>query len=194
MEEMIALVEEHILPVEAAGAGFAAAIALASNFRGQEAIAKQALHLAGIQWTGKEESGGGGGGDLNLALSAEDLATALSACRNVLNTLREQSEGWQKRSIFERQWMLRDFKKHCGMPVEQLLEGLGQLEKALKDGNGELEAAVRLRLPLQNLVAYYGHLQELSRGYIRDPQQLKESLRQVAGWQDEAARLVKLLS
>ena len=43
------MVKDQVIPVEAAGAGFAATIALADRFRGQEIASIQALQVAGIE-------------------------------------------------------------------------------------------------------------------------------------------------
>ncbi|HAA86571.1 MAG TPA: hypothetical protein DCE14_09550 [Kosmotogaceae bacterium] len=61
------------------------------------------------------------------------MLEAYRICGRVYSNLLEQSEGWKKRSLFERQWMLRDFKKNAGMTVEQWLDLLKRLEAALAD-------------------------------------------------------------
>ncbi len=106
VDEFESTLKDHIVSVQAAGAGFAAAIALAPEFRGQEIGVKQALNAAGIELElgspplGKRE------------LTDEQAEQALALCAEVRTTLADQYRGWQKRSVFERQWMLRDFKRH----------------------------------------------------------------------------------
>ena len=185
-EELWAMNAEHTLSVEAAGAGFAAAIALAWRFRGQEISSKQALIAAGIDFSGQEQ------GAASVTLTAQEIGQALALCRDVRATLAEQAEGWAKRSLFERQWVLRDFKSNAGMPVEQWLETLERLERYLEAG--DLAALARLRAPLERLARYYGHYQELARGYVKDPQALEEQLRIVRGYQEAAERLAALVS
>jgi len=186
VEELWAMNAEHTLSVEAAGAGFAAAIALASRFRGQEISSRQALIAAGIDFAGQEQEAAG------VALTAEETGQALALCRDVRATLAAQVNGWGKRSSFERQWVQRDFKSNAGMPAEQWLETLEQLEHRLEAG--DLAAVARLRAPLERLACYYEHYQELARGYVKDPQVLEEQLRIVRGYQEEAERLAALVS
>ena len=50
-------------------------------------------------------------------------------CEAVYITLKAQSTGWKTRSLFERQWVIRDFKKTAGMPVEEWLSTLERLEE-----------------------------------------------------------------
>jgi hypothetical protein len=70
-----------------------------------------------------------------LGLGGEELAQALALCRQVHTTLAEQAEGWNQRSLFERQWVIRDFKRLAGMTVEQWLEALKRLEQGLEEGS-----------------------------------------------------------
>jgi NAD(P)-dependent dehydrogenase (short-subunit alcohol dehydrogenase family) len=179
-----AMTQEHLLSVEEAGAGFAAAIALASRFQGQEIGARQALIAADIHLASE------GGSGQEHKLEESKAAEAGVICRSVLATLREQSQGWQQRSIFERQWMLRDFKKHAGMPVEQWLESLESLAKSLEEG---LAAVGDKPLPLKKLTEYYGHMGDLARGYVKDKEKLAENLRVIEEWQKEVERLSNYL-
>jgi NAD(P)-dependent dehydrogenase (short-subunit alcohol dehydrogenase family) len=82
-DEFYAISEEHELTVEAAGVGFAAAVVLAPQFRGQEISSKQALFVAGI--------------DLMLEdlprerweLNPQLISHAVYLCRKVRQTLKE---------------------------------------------------------------------------------------------------------
>jgi NAD(P)-dependent dehydrogenase (short-subunit alcohol dehydrogenase family) len=179
-EEFYAMTEDHIISAEAAGAGFAAAVALASSFRGQEIDSRQALIAAGIYLEEQPSTGG--------ELSAEQAAQAASLCRRIRETLKEQSEGWRERSFFERQWMHRDFKKNTGKTVEQWLHALGELEKALE--HEERSATMKMIAPLARLEEYYEHLQALASGYEKDPDKLAEQLQVVQGWRDDIDRLL----
>jgi hypothetical protein len=105
----------------------------------------------------------------------------------VLVTFKEQSDGWKSRSLFERQWVIRDFKKTAGMPVEEWLMTLEHLKESLCS-----EGAVN-RPPLEKLAGYYEHLAELAKGYEKNAAKLEENLRHVYGWRDEVKELEKVL-
>ena len=182
--EMEELTKEHTLPVEAAGAGFAAAVALASNFRGQEVSSRQALIAAGIDFEEALPA------QRKLELTQEEMAEALALCIEVRVTLEEQAEGWKNRSVFERQWMIRDFRKNTGRPVEHWLTALADLETILKRDDGLARSDLNLSL----LADYYLHMQDLVRGYIKDPVQLEENLRIVGEWHRTAEKLASLIS
>jgi hypothetical protein len=89
--------------------------------------------------------------------------------------------------LFERQWMVRDFRKRAGMPVERWIEELRKLGESLhtvKDG-----AALGDVPHLSTLAACYGHTGDLARGYIKDPVQRDIQLAVIRGWQSEVEQL-----
>jgi hypothetical protein len=181
VEKFYAMSADQIISVEEAGAGFAAAVALAERFQGQEIGARQALIAAGIPLPEEEAS--------ETTLSEEERAAALALCREVSSTLAEQAEGWKERPLFERQWVIRDFQRQAGMPVKRWLEALEGLEQVLQQGH----ALPLLEVPVSKLAGYYAHLQELARGYVKDPEKLREQLPIIQGWEESAEALSTLL-
>jgi NAD(P)-dependent dehydrogenase (short-subunit alcohol dehydrogenase family) len=173
-----------VVTVEAAGAGFAAAVALAERYAGQEISSTQALVDAGVNVESSRDRPSEEG-------RLSNLSSIVSVCQRVRATLAEQSAGWKDRSFFERQWMLRDFKQRAGMPVERWLETLGQIEERLSAGS--LDGVRDQRPALERLAAFYGHLGDLARGYVKDPRQRDEQLELTAGWKADVERLIELL-
>ena len=114
--------KDAVLSVEEAGAGFAASVVFAEKFRGQEISSMQALKAADINFGAAEAE------SESAEISSEKRKQAQVLCEAVYVTLKEQSEGWKSRSLFERQWVIRDFKKTAGMPVEEWLSTLERLE------------------------------------------------------------------
>ena len=184
-EALTALLADHTIPVEAAGAGFAAAVALAERYRGQEIASIAALIDAGIE---VPEAGQNEGGP---KLDAQTLAQIAALAGEARATLAEQSAGWAERSLFERQWLIRTFRQKAGKPVEAWLETLEQLEARAAAGDAAGVAA--LHPPLEGLAVYYRHLGEAAKGYVKDPTQREEQLRIVCGWQEAVERLAALL-
>jgi NAD(P)-dependent dehydrogenase (short-subunit alcohol dehydrogenase family) len=178
LDEFYAMNQGAILSVEAAGAGFAAAIALADQFKGQEISSLQALISAQIEIVSQPTAQG--------VSAVGDSAQAASLCRQVHRTLEEQARGWQQRSIFERQWMQRDFKKNAGMPVEQWLAALAQLERQLAAGD---QTGVKDMPPLERLAGFYAHMGALAKGYEKDQAKLAEALRHIDSWIAEVNQL-----
>ena len=182
MDEFFTLNKNAMLSVEEAGAGFAAAIVFADKFSGQEISSMQALKAADINFGAVPASGA-----VFLEASVEERRQALSLCQAIRTTLAEQSEDWRRRSVFERQWVIRDFRKTAGMPVEEWLSTLKRLEDGLEAGG------VVTPPPLEKLAIYYNHLAELAKGYEKDPARLQDSLRHVYGWMEDVEKLEKML-
>jgi hypothetical protein len=170
-----------VLSIEEAGAGFAASVVFAEIFRGQEISSMQALKAADINFGAVEAESD------SAEISPEKRKQAQGLCETVYVTLKEQSEGWKSRSLFERQWVIRDFKKTAGMPVEEWLSTLERLKESLQ-GEGVIN-----RPPLEKLGGYYEHLAELAKGYEKDRAKLDENLRHVYRWRDDAQELAKML-
>jgi NAD(P)-dependent dehydrogenase (short-subunit alcohol dehydrogenase family) len=181
VEQFFEMNKGAVLSVEEAGAGFAASIVFAEKFRGQEISSIQALKAADINFGSAESE------KMTGRLNADKREKAQALCEAVYVTLKEQSDGWKSRSLFERQWVIRDFKKTAGMPVEEWLLSLERLKGELS-GDGAFTP-----LPLEKLADYYEHLAGLAKGYEKDPAKLEANLRHVYGWRDEVQALKKML-
>jgi NAD(P)-dependent dehydrogenase (short-subunit alcohol dehydrogenase family) len=181
VEAFFALNKNAVLTPEEAGAGFAVSIVFAERFKGMEISSLQALKAADINF------GAGEAVNNPAKVDNDQWAQAAGLCRRVLVTLKEQSEDWKRRSLFERQWVIRDFRKTAGMSSDEWLDALTDLEADLQ-GNGLIKLP-----PLEKLAGYYNHLAELAKGYEKDAAKLQENLRHVYGWRDEVSGLIDLL-
>ena len=100
----------------------------------------------------------------------------------VLKTYVEQSEGWKKRNLFERQWLSRDFKKTTGISIDEMQTTLKALGNTLRVGASNAEFIG----PLNQLSGYYKHQQEQLKGFEKNPQKLEENLKIIEGWIKDA--------
>jgi NAD(P)-dependent dehydrogenase (short-subunit alcohol dehydrogenase family) len=153
VEQFFEMNKNAVLTPEEAGTGFAVSIVLAEKFKGMEISSMQALKAADINYGASEE------GRSSFQVAAEHRKQARGLCGKVRITLKEQSEEWKRRSLFERQWVIRDFKKTAGMRVDEWLAALERLESSLQ---GDSDIA---KTPLNQLSKYYDHLAELAKGY-----------------------------
>ena len=181
VEAFYELNKNALLTPEEAGAGFAVSIVFAERFKGMEISSLQALKAADINYGTVEIEKG------SYQVNIDQRKQAAALCEQVWITLKEQSDDWKQRSIFERQWVIRDFRKTAGMSVEEWLESLRQLEASLQ-GEGEI-----VMPPLTKLASYYNHLADLARGYEKDAAKLEENLKHVYRWRDEVNELKKLV-
>ncbi len=179
--EFFELNKNAVLGVEEAGVGFALSILYAERFKGIEISSIQALKAADINYGAPPEQAA------HSAVEASQRIEAGAQCERVRQTLKEQSDGWKHRSLFERQWVVRDFRKIAGMSADAWLGALDELAAGLKQ---ERELKIP---PLARLANYYDHLAELAKGYEKDQAKLQENLIHVYGWRDEVTRLEQLL-
>jgi NAD(P)-dependent dehydrogenase (short-subunit alcohol dehydrogenase family) len=184
--DFYATVQDQFISIEAAGAGFAAAIALADRFRGQETSSVPALYAAGIELPKFSSQQNG------QQMTAGRMAQIQTLGHQVYATLAQESASWQQRSIFERQWLIRAFKKHAGLSTAQWLELLKKVEDAA--GAQDSATLATLSLPLNGLADYYGYLYTAAEGYVKDPIQREEQLQIVRGWQEDVETLAALLA
>lgn len=190
-EEFLRVNATHQVTPEEAGAGVAAAVALADRFHGTETAGMAGLAAAGI----RPSSAGPGVPISPLSATRTDRSRGRSdsspsdACRRVRDTLAREIEGWQDRGVFERRWMERDFGKAAGMRAEDALAQLDRLQATIDVGSPD--QGWRVLLPA--LRRYYDHYAGLARGYTKDPEQLRVQLEAIGTMRDEVERLESLL-
>lgn len=184
LDELRVVLKEQTISIEAAGAGFAAAVALAEQFKGQETASMPALIAAGIEVPKEGEA-------VQVSYTEEQCDQILNLARKVRAVLVEQSGGWKQRSVFEQQWLIRSFKKYAGMTVEEWLETLDRLEQAAAARYSDGLAAIRA--PLGVLASYHAYMYEMGKGYIKDPVEREKNLAIVHGWQADVEELGRLL-
>ncbi len=185
LEELQATLTAHTISVEAAGAGFAAAIAMAERYRGQEISSVQALVDAGI------DVPEAGTGSAMPQIPADRFEQILAFTERVRATLSDQSASWHERNVFERQWIIRTFRSDARMSAEAWLGALDAMRSAAAAQNAADLVAVEA--PLDALAGHYAHLYELAKGYVKDPAQREAELAIVAGWQADVLALSDLI-
>ena len=149
--------KDHIISVEDAALGFALSVLHADEYNGQEIGSLQVLN-------GLAPKDGA-----VVRVDAEVLG-------RVARTFSEQYKGWKERNVFERQWVLRDFRKCVGRPADEVQARMQELAQS-----GGLLAADDRRL-LEALVRYWQRQAQLLQSFEKDPQKRQEHSRTIAGW------------
>lgn len=157
LEEFYEMNKEHIISVEDAALGFALSVLNAKEYNGQEIGSIQVLN--GLE--SKNESYG----KCNFELLSK-----------VIKTYEEQYLGWKERNIFERQWVLRDFKKCVGKSADEVYS----IMKSMKENKGILSTDEYKLLEL--LIVYWEHQYQLLQGFERDKEKLQENSNIIKGW------------
>lgn len=167
-DEFYHMNRDNIISAEEAGTAFAVSLLFAQKYDGQEIGGIQALIDAGIH----QRSGG-----KISATFCEEGQTLLTA---IVQTFDEQYDGWKNRNIFERQWMLRDFKKNAGCSADEMGNALHQYQIAYSQKDAERLDG--LSVLLASLSGFYRHQLKMMQGYIKNPEKRKEYDTYINGW------------
>ncbi len=189
-EELIEMNKAHELPIEAAGAGFAAALVLASKYHGQETSSIQVLREIGVNLTeSDEEEKSKPKPEMKVKSEPIENQDIFSLYEEILKTFNKQSEGWKSRNLFERQWVYRDFKKNTQMSVDEI--------KAILRSFGDELFNPKIRLNIIDVVSklmrYYEHQQQLYKDFEKNQEKLIENLSIMDTWILECKNLINLL-
>ncbi len=167
-DEFYHMNQENIVSAEEAGTAFAVSLLFAKKYHGQEIGGIQALIDAGIH----EKS------DEKISTTFDEEGQTLLAA--IVRTFDGQNDGWKKRNVFERQWMLRDFKKYAGHSAEEMADALHQYQIAYN--KKDVERLSGLSALLTSLSGYYQHQLEMMQGYIKEPEKRREYDTYIKGW------------
>lgn len=175
-DEFYAMNESHILDSEEAGCGFAISVLSADKYNGQEIGSIQALLDSGLL-----------ADDVVDNKRDTDYDKVVPLVHKVIAVFEEQYHGWMSRNIFERQWVLRDFKKTVGISAEQCKNEMVRLEN-------ELTTEERVDLSqykgiFEKLKIYFQHQYSLLQGFEKDPDKLRENSDVIKGWIDLLAEI-----
>ncbi|MBI0583876.1 MAG: SDR family oxidoreductase [Methanomassiliicoccus sp.] len=183
VDEFFAMSRDVMLTAEEAGAGFAAAVAAAERFRGQEISSFAALSAYGITV--------GNGGTSEQTVHEVQWTRVQALVDKALSDLEGQYKSWMGMVVFKRQWILRDFKKGAGMPVEMWLDALRQLKVAIE--TKDASRIISQRPPFEMLIAQYSHMLAMLKDYEKDSEKLKEGKVTIEGWIRTLEELVPLI-
>lgn len=160
-EEFYQMNESHILGVEEAGTGFALSVLMADKYNGQEIGSVQVLLDFGLLTTSDKGNN-----------ESKDYQKIIPMILDVVKIYKEQYSGWMGRNIFERQWILRDFKKTVGCSADQFLEIMQRINSIALDKNSQDISSYSY--DFEKLMMYYQRQYKLLQGFEKDPEKLKE--------------------
>jgi predicted AAA+ superfamily ATPase len=104
---------------------------------------------------------------------------AMELLTRIKETFEQQYSGWWVMNIFERQWVLRDFKKAMGISAEQASEKLNILYQQSQD---DFSNVIAEQYFFDRLRDYWGHQLQLLKGYEKDKNKLIENTQIINGW------------
>lgn len=177
-DEFYAMNDNHILSAEEAGCGFALSVLLAKKYHGQEIGSIQALLDSGI-WADNNVKE-------NRSINLDIVSPYISS---IITVYEEQYSGWMARNVFERQWVLRDFKKTVGMTAEQCKKDLLHLKKELNT-NKNIDISL-YKKHFEKLKLYFQHQYKLLQGFEKNPEKLKENSSILIDWVNTLSKIIE---
>lgn len=166
LDEFYEMNKAHIISVEDAALGFALSVLKAEEYNGQELGSIQVLNA--------------------LENKSEVSATCnFDLLLKIIKTFEEQYNGWKERNIFERQWVLRDFKKTVGKSADEVYTILN----LLKGSKGVLSAE-NIQL-LEKMIKYWEHQYDLLQGFEKNKAKLEENNKIIKGWISDIEACIK---
>ena len=127
---------------------------------------------------------------IDLPQAATNINRTFELYQAVLKTFVEQSNGWKKRNLFQKQWVYQDFKKNTDMSVDEMLAALNSIGDKL-----EMHLSTKQFIePLNTLAAFYEHQREALKGFEKISKKQQENLEIIANWNRDVKALVDALS
>ncbi len=96
----------------------------------------------------------------------------------VQQTFVEQVSSWKKRNVFQRQWILQDFKTNTDMAAEEMQTVLNSLGEKLHAHSPIAEFAE----PLEKLSKFYVHQRDGLKGMEKFSAKQRENVAMIEGW------------
>lgn len=172
-EDFYSMNKQHILDAESAGVGFALSTRNAAAYNGQEIGSIQVLMDFNLIANDEQQ-------EFTATFSESAYKEIPRYFEKIVLTYMEQYKGWKAMNIFEKQWVLRDFKKVMALSAEQASEKLKLLNNEIQNGNNNIlfeEVAF-----LERLKEYWKHQLKLLQGYEKNPKKLEENTLIIEEW------------
>lgn len=177
-DEFYAMNDNHILSAEEAGCGFALSVLLAKKYHGQEIGSIQALLDSGLLADNSVKE--------NRSFNLDIVSPYIFS---IITVYEEQYSGWMARNVFERQWVLRDFKKTVGMSAEQCKKDLIHLKEEL-NANKNIDISL-YKSHFEKLKLYFQHQYKLLQGFEKNPEKLKENSSILIDWANTLSKIIE---
>ena len=181
-EDFYRTLEDVSVDAEIAGVGYAVSVVNAEKYNGQMTSSYQALADAGFIRDAAQT---------NSKPSQADYDKLSSLFANIANVFYDQYEGWQKKNLFQKKFILGDFKKQMGLPAEIFKQQLETLQGQIQNHQWSRFADNKgMFIRLQH---FYEHQRELLQGYEKNAAQLTSDTALLNSWIDILQGIIELL-
>ncbi len=182
-EDFYKSLEEVVLDVELAGVGYAVSVVNAEKYNGQMTSSYQVLVDDGliIDNTVKPD---------NTQIQVDyDRLTALFT--SIANIFFDQYQSWQKKKLFQKQYILNDFKKQMGLPADSFKKQLEALQS--QSQNHQWDNFLNSKEMFIKLQRFYEHQKDLLQGYEKNAAQLANDTKLLNSWIDMLQDIIDIL-
>lgn len=175
--------EDVILDVELAGVGYAVSVVNAEKYNGQMTSSYQVLVDDGliIDNTVKHDS-------TQIQVEFDRLTSLFTSITNIFF---DQYESWQKKKLFQKQFILTDFKKQMMLPADNFKKQLEALQIQIL--NNQWDSFLNSKEMFIKLQRFYKHQIELLKDYEKNAMQLAKDTKLLNTWIDILQDIIDML-
>lgn len=182
-EEFYASLEEIILDVELAGSGYAVSVVNAQRYNGQMTSSYQVLMDEGLIE--------------GVAIKQENVSAKIDYVKltalftSIADIFFDQYQGWHKKKLFQKQFILTDFKKQMGVTADNFKKQLETLNSHIQKqqwDNFLISKGLFIKLQL-----FYQHQKSMLQSYEKNAVQLVNDTKLLDSWIDILQDIINLL-
>ncbi len=182
LEQILLQIKSSEVSPEMAGAGFAAAVALAQTFHGQEGTSAQALQAIGISVGATEAA--------KPLLQTAGAKKVNDLYFVVFETFSQQLKDWRKSNMLRKQYIMMDFKKNTEMTPEEMFATLQNLGERIDRGSSTKQFIESLK----TLAGFYEHQLDTLKGFEKIQKKRQEGIDLIVQWKKDVEALIETLS
>lgn len=182
-EDFYKSLEELITDTEIAGVGYAVSVVKAKQYNGKEIMSYQVLMESGLISGGKEKS--------NSTQTQVDFDDLSFLFKSIADVFFDQYQNWQKKKLFEKQFILSDFKKQMGLPAESFKIQIETLQGQIH--NNEWGNFLDSKEMFIKWRCFYEHQIKLLQGYEKNAAQLASDTKLLNSWIENLQGIIKIL-
>jgi NAD(P)-dependent dehydrogenase (short-subunit alcohol dehydrogenase family) len=183
-EDFYNTLEDISVDAEIAGIGYAVSVVNAKQYHGKQTMSYQVLVDWGIINGGKEQ--------LNVTQIQADYEKLTVLFTEIANVFYDQYQGWQKKKLFQKQFILSDFKKQMGMPAESFKTQLETLQGQIQ--NNRWDSFFSSKEMFDKWRRFYEHQKKMLQGFEKDAARLASDTKLLDSWVDTLQVIISNLN
>ena len=182
-EDFYETLEDISVDAEIAGAGYAVSVVNAKQYHGKITMSYQVLADNGLI-SGNTENP-------NASLAQTDYNKLSQLFTRITDVFFDQYQGWQKKKLFQKQFILSDFKKQMGLPAENFKKQLETLQSQIQ--SRYWDNFINSKGMFMKLQHFYEHQKELLKNYEKDLTQLNNDTNLLNSWIEILQDIIDIL-